>query len=98
MVAFRADAFVAKAAGHILKEHSAGDPPRRMLRVRQCVEIHDRCANGRCQVNGAGVMGYQERRPRNQRGKFLEVQLSGQRVRGGIHGSLSLRDKGRLVP
>ena len=84
-MAFGADAAVAPAARHIVREHARRHAPRRVLRICQRIHVDDRRADGGGDVHGPAVVRNQQRRRREQRRHLAEIQGAGKRERRRAH-------------
>ena len=90
-----ADALVAVLAGHVVVEHPVGHLPGRVLRIGQGVEIDDRRADRRGDVDRPGVVRDQERGHGEERRQLGQVKLAGQRDECDAHRGGSPRPRSR---
>ena len=84
-MAFGADALIADATGHVVIKQAVRHLPGRVLQVSEGVQIDDRGAEGRRDMDRSSVVGEQQRGGGKQRRKFGKVELTDQRGRGEVH-------------
>ena len=73
-MAFGAQALLAEAARHVAEQHARRHQPRRVLRIRQRVQVHDRRANRGREVDRTAVVADQQVGLGDQRREFTHAR------------------------
>jgi hypothetical protein len=85
MVTLRADALVAIFTWHVVKENTMWHVPGSMLRVRERIQIHDRCADSCRDMNGSRIIRDQQRGSCEQGRQSGKIECADQRARADAH-------------
>ncbi|KAF7963784.1 hypothetical protein AWV80_05945 [Cupriavidus sp. UYMU48A] len=86
MMALRAGALVAIAAWHVFEQRTVRHLPRRMLRIRQRVQVDDGRAERGRDMHGAAVVRHEQVSRFEQRPELSQRQHAGQRHDMGMRG------------
>ena len=93
MMSFRADAFIAVFAGHIVGKHPAYRFPGSMLRIGQGINVDHPGSYRSGDMGRSRIIGNNEVRRRYQSAEHLDVEPSGQGMRRHPHPGLDMTDQ-----